>query len=387
MRNGEHAHEREHGHGHADEHVHDDGGGGGGDHGHEHASEGRMGALVHLLRSVVGAHRHSSEDSVDRALETSARGIRALKLSLLGLGATALFQVAIVLISGSVALLADTVHNFSDALTAVPLWVAFAVGRRAANTRYTYGYGRAEDLAGLFILAMIALSAAVAGWESVQRLLHPQPLDNLGWVLVAGFVGFVGNEAVAFYRIRVGNEIGSAALVADGYHARADGLTSLAVVLGGAGVLAGYPIADPLVGLLITVAILFVLRDAGRRVLHRLMDAVEPELTETARRILAATPGVEPGPDVRIRWVGHQLWADAQVMVDSERSFTDAHAIAEEARHRLMHDVPRLAQVHVHVDPCMHAGADHHAGTAHHFVPRGRPAAKPAERVEAGSRR
>ena len=358
-----------------DEDVHDHPAGHGHDHGpeashgHAHGPAGRFGGLVHFLRSVVGAHSHGSEDSVDRALETSARGIRALKLSLLGLGATALFQVVIVLVSGSVALLADTVHNFSDALTAIPLWIAFSVGRRAANSRYTYGYGRAEDLAGLFILVMIALSAAVAGWESVQRLLHPQPIENLGWVLVAGFVGFLGNEAVAFYRIRVGHEIGSAALIADGYHARADGLTSLAVVIGGLGVLAGYPIADPVVGLLITVAILFVLRDASSRVFHRLLDAVEPELTETARRIVSTTPGVEapPPPDVRIRWVGHQLWADVEVIVNSERSLTEAHGIAEEARHRLLHDLPRLAQVHVHVDPCMHTGADHHASTAHHF--------------------
>lgn len=364
----QHEHGHEHGHEPGDEHA----------HGHEPV--GRVAAVVHFFRSAVGAHSHSPEDSVDRALETSERGIRALKLSLLGLGATALFQVAIVLVSGSVALLADTVHNFSDALTAIPLWIAFSVGRRAANTRYTYGYGRAEDLAGLFVLAMIALSAAVAGWESVQRLLHPQPIENLGWVLVAGLAGFVGNEAVAFYRIRVGKEIGSAALIADGYHARADGLTSLAVVVGGLGVLAGQPVADPAVGLVITVAILFVLRDAGRRVLHRLMDAVEPELTETTQRIVAATPGVEtpPSPDVRIRWVGHQLWADVEVIVNSERSLTEAHAIAEEARHRLLHDVPRLAQVHVHVDPCMHAGADHHAATAHHFT--GRRTARPDER-------
>jgi len=202
--------------------------------------------------------------------------------------------------------------------------------------------------------------------------MHPQPMTNLGWVIVAGFAGFAGNEAVAFYRIRVGKEIGSAALVADGYHARADGLTSLAVVLGGLGVLAGHAIADPIVGLLITVAILFVLRDAGRRVFHRLMDAVEPELTETAQRIVAATPGVEGEPDVRIRWVGHQLWADVQVIVDSDRSLADAHSVAEEVRHRLLHDVRRLSQVHVHVDPCTHSGADHHAGTAHHFTQRDR---------------
>ncbi len=357
-----HAPHDEQAHDHDRDHDHE--------HEHDHAPAGRLDAIVHFLRSVVGAHSHGSEDSVDRALETSARGIRALKLSLVGLGATALFQVVIVLVSGSVALLADTVHNFSDALTAIPLWIAFSVGRRAATSRYTYGYGRAEDLAGLFILAMIALSAAVAGWESVQRLVHPQPLEHLGWVLVAGLAGFVGNEAVAFYRIRVGKQIGSAALIADGYHARADGLTSLAVVVGGLGVLAGYPIADPLVGLLIMVAILFVLRDAARRAFHRLMDAVEPELTGNAQRIVEATPGVEPDPEVRIRWVGHQLWADVQVIVDSERSFTDAHAVAEDARHRLMHDLPRLAQVHVHVDPCTHAGADHHAATAHHFIPR-----------------
>ncbi|HEX4744155.1 MAG TPA: cation diffusion facilitator family transporter [Candidatus Limnocylindria bacterium] len=378
----QHRHDHEHGRGH----MHDPAHGREHDHSSGNDRDGRaparaLAGLVHFLRSAVGAHSHSPEDSVDRALETSERGIRALKLSLLGLGATALFQLTIVLASGSVALLADTVHNFSDALTAIPLWIAFAVGRRAANSRYTYGYGRAEDLAGLFVLAMIALSAAVAGWESVQRLLHPQTLENVGWVLLAGLIGFIGNEAVAYYRIRVGKEIGSAALIADGYHARADGLTSLAVVFGGLGVLAGYPVADPVVGLAITVAILFVLRDAGRRVLHRLMDAVEPELTETARGIVAATPGVEtpPPPDVRIRWVGHQLWADVEVIVNSERSLTDAHAIAEEARHRLLHDVPRLAQVHVHVDPCTHAGADHHASTAHHFS--SRPATRANEQL------
>ena len=323
--------------------------------------------MLHLLRSLLGAHRHGSEESVDRALETSARGIRALKVSLVTLGVTALFQLVIVLLSGSVALFADTVHNFSDALTALPLWVAFSLGRRAPNKRYTYGYGRAEDLAGIFIVAMIAISVALAGWESVQRLIDPRPLTEVGWVIAAGLAGFIGNEAIAMYRIRVGTAIGSAALVADGHHARADGFTSLAVVLGALGVLAGYPLADPLVGLAITVAILFILRDAVRRIAARLMDAVEPGLTARAEGIIAATPGVEADPDVRIRWVGHQLWADAQVVVDSERSFAEAHAVAEEARHRLLHELPRLAQVSVHVDPCEHTGAGHHATTAHHF--------------------
>ena len=347
-----------HTHGHDHEH--------GGAHEHD-AHEPARNPIIRFLRALPGAHGHGTESMVDTALETSGRGIRALKISLIGLGATALFQVVIVVLSGSVALLADTVHNFSDALTAVPLWIAFSIGRRAANKRYTYGYGRAEDLAGVFIVAMIALSAALAAWESFQRLLSPRPIEHLGWVMVAAVVGFAGNEVVALYRIRIGTEIGSAALVADGYHARADGLTSLAVLFGALGVLAGYPVADPLVGLGITIAILFVLRDAGGRVWHRLMDAVEPELTTTAERIAGDAPGVEGPAEVRIRWVGHQLWADVLVTVDCERSVSDAHAIAEETQHRLLHDVPRLTRVTVHVDPCGHAGGDHHAATAHHF--------------------
>jgi cation diffusion facilitator family transporter len=336
------------------------------DHEHEHAA-GEKHGLVGRLLDVFAVHNHGVEGRVDRALETSGRGITAVKVSLLGLAATAAFQLVIVLISGSVALLADTIHNFTDALTAVPLWIAFVVGRRAANRSYTYGYGRAEDLAGIFVIAMIALSAALAAWESVQRLLEPQLITNVGWVVVAGIVGFLGNEAVAIYRIRIGTEIGSAALVADGHHARTDGLTSLGVVLGAVGVLLGFPLADPLVGLVITLAILFVLRDAARQIFHRLMDAVDPELTVSAERVLAATEGVEGTPHVRIRWVGHELWADAELTVDCDRTVSDAHAVAERAQHDLLHELPRLARVTVHVDPCEHRGSDHHASTAHHF--------------------
>jgi cation diffusion facilitator family transporter len=353
-----------------DAHRHDD------DHGHhdheDHGPEHAKGGVRGLIAGLFGGHSHRIEGTVDRVLESSDRGMTALKISLLGLAATAVFQLFIVMISGSVALLADTIHNFADALTAVPLWIAFAIGRRAANRRYTYGYGRAEDIAGIFVLVMIALSAAVAAWESVQRLLHPQEISNIGWVIVAGIVGFLGNEAVALYRIRIGDEIGSAALVADGHHARTDGLTSLGVVAGGLGVMLGFPLADPLVGLVITVAILIVLRSAGAQIFHRLMDAVDPELTAAAERVVAATEGVEGDPRVRIRWVGHQLWADAELTVDCERSLSDAHAVAERAQHDLLHEIPLLARVTVHVDPCDHAGADHHASTAHHFSDRER---------------
>lgn len=244
------------------------------------------------MRGHGHGHGHGHVDSIDAALAASAEGVRALKTSLLVLGATALAQLVVVLMSGSTALLADTIHNFSDALTAVPLWIAFVLGRRAATRRYTYGYGRAEDLAGVFIVAMIALSAVVAGYESIHRLVEPRPVENAGFVLAAGVIGFLGNELVAVHRIRVGRRIGSAALVADGLHARTDGFTSLAVVAAALGVLAGFPLADPIVGLLITVAILVVLRGAAVDIYRRLMDAVDPHLVDTAEAAVRAVPGV-----------------------------------------------------------------------------------------------
>jgi len=305
-------------------------------------------------------------DSVDSALEASADGVRGLKISLLALGVTALAQLIAVLYTGSVALLADTIHNFSDALTAVPLWIAFVVGRRAATRRYTYGYGRAEDLAGVFIVAMIALSALVAGYESIRRLLDPQPLTNVGVVLLAGLIGFAGNELVAVYRISIGRRIGSAALVADGLHARTDGFTSLAVVAGAVGVMAGFPLADPIIGVLITVAILVVLRSAATEIYRRLMDAVEPELIDAAEATLTAVPGVQLVEVLRMRWLGHRLRAEVDLTVDSRLSVVDGHAIAEEARHRLLHGIPRLDDATVHVNPSRGSGVDHHLATAHH---------------------
>ena len=195
-------------------------------------------------------------------------------------------------VSGSVALLADTVHNFSDALTAVPLWIAFVLSRRAASRRYTYGYGRVEDLAGLFVVAMIALSAVIAGWEAIDRLINPPPVEHLGWVAVAGVIGFAGNELVALYRIRVGNRIGSAALVADGLHARTDGLTSLAVVIRRGRGRPGLPAADPIIGLVITVAILGVLRTAARDVFRRCSTASTRRSSTPPKRAPASTPPV-----------------------------------------------------------------------------------------------
>ncbi len=340
------------------------------DSGHHHHGPARghdhPGGLRTFVRSVLKPHSHDAADSVDSALESSREGIRALKISLLALAATALGQLVVFMFTGSVALLADTIHNFSDALTAVPLWVAFVIARRAPTRRYTYGYGRAEDLAGVFIVAMIALSAVVAGWESVGRLLEPQPLNHAGAVLAAGVLGFAGNEAVAIYRIRVGRRIGSAALVADGLHARTDGFTSLAVAAGAVGVMAGFPLADPVVGLLITVAILVVLRGAARDIYRRLMDAVEPELVDDAEQALASVPGVLSVDAVRLRWLGHRLRAEASLVVDGQLSLWDGHAIAVEAEHQLLHAIARLDAATVHVNPHVNDGRDPHERLAHH---------------------
>jgi cation diffusion facilitator family transporter len=225
------------------------------------------------------------------------------------------------------------------------------LGRRAATRRYTYGFGRAEDLAGLFVVAMITLSAAIAAIESIRRLIHPVAINHLGWVAAAGLVGFIGNELVAIYRIRVGRQIGSAALVADGLHARTDGFTSLAVLLGAGGVALGFPLADPIVGLLITIAILAVLRSAVRDVFRRLMDGVDPELIDAAEAALAAHPGVTSVRSVKMRWIGHRLHADAELDIDPATSLTDAHQLAHDAEHTLTHAVPKLSSALIHAYP------------------------------------
>jgi cation diffusion facilitator family transporter len=328
-------------------HDHDNGADGAG-HPHEHAHPAGWRGVV---ASVFSPHSHDSADSVDSELEGSARGIRAVKISLVALGVTALLQVLVVIASGSVALLADTIHNFSDALTAVPLWIAFVLSRRAASRRYTYGFGRVEDLAGLFVIAMIALSAVIAGWEAVKRLLNPAPVEHLGWVAVAGVVGFAGNELVALYRTRVGRRIGSAALVADGLHARTDGLTSLAVVLGAAGVAVGWQAADPIVGLLITVAILGVLRTAARDVFRRLLDGVDPALVDSAETTLLATPGVLGVRNLHLRWLGHTLRAEADVEVNPDLTAAQAHDIAHHAQTHLIGDIRRLTVATIHTSP------------------------------------
>jgi cation diffusion facilitator family transporter len=324
-----------------------------------HRKNDSIGSKGRILHGDEHLHLHA-HGPADPALLAAERGIWAVKISFLALLATALVQVAIVLFSGSMALLADTVHNLGDAATAVPLWIAFRLGQRPATNRFTYGYGRAEDLAGLFIVLVIVASALFTGYESAMRLFSPLPVGFLWAVVLASVIGFLGNEAVAVFRMRVGREIGSAALVADGHHARADGLTSLAVLLGAVGVWAGYPRADPLVGFLITVVILQIGWKSGRVVLTRLIDGVDPEVVGEVRNAAASASGVEDVVGVRVRWLGHRLHAEIDVIVDPELSVEKGHDIAKEVSHQLLHSLPYLSDATVHVDPPRAPGEAYH---------------------------
>jgi cation diffusion facilitator family transporter len=318
----------------------------------------------HQQHDHHGGHGHT-HGAVDPSIATSERGIWAVKWSFVALFVTALLQLGVVILSGSVALLSDTIHNFGDAATAVPLWIAFALTRLGTSRRFPFGYGRVEDLAGVVVVLIILFSALVAGYQAIERLINPQPVGFLGALAAAAIVGFLGNEAVAIFRIRVGRQIGSAALVADGYHARTDGWTSLAVLIGAVGVWLGYPLADPIVGLLIAAAILVIVWQSGKMVFARLLDVVDPSVMDEIRSAAARVEGVEDVAEVRARWVGHRLRAEVNVAVNPEASVAEGHEVAREVNHRLLHELGYLETAVVHVDPAQESGEEYHRIAAH----------------------
>jgi len=309
-------------------------------------------------------HRHTHIIS-DSVLLDSQKGIWAVKWSFIGLFATALFQIVIVAFSGSVALLVDTIHNIGDAATAIPLWIAFTVSQWKPTKRFTYGYGKVEDLAGITVVLVILFSALFAGYESINRLLHPQKISHLWAVATASIIGFAGNESVALFRIRVGKKLGSAALIADGYHARIDGLTSLAVLFGTSGVWLGFPLADPIVGLIITVMIFRIVCDSTKIVFLRVLDGVDPEVTDEIRHAVRHVKEVQDISEIRVRWLGHRLHAELNVAVDEHLLVVQGHEIAREVRHRLLHHLKYLSNVTVHVDPVQASGEDYHRMEKH----------------------
>jgi cation diffusion facilitator family transporter len=327
-----------------------------------HAPRGLRGRLRGWLRP----HSHDSADHIDPAVERSTEGIRVTQITLVVLLGTSAVQLVIALASGSVALLADMIHNVADALTSIPLWIAFVLGRRAANRSYTYGYRRAEDIVGALIVLIIAASAFLIGWESVGSLLNPEPITHLWWVLGAGIVGAAGNELAAVIRIRVGRRIGSAALVADGYHARTDTMASVAVVVAVIGTWLGFPILDPIVGLVITALICWILVQTARQVLRRLMDGVDPAVIDAMEQAARSVDGVEGVGWARARWIGHRLGGELAVTVDQDLTVAEGHAVGEAVRHGLLHALPHLEDVTVHVNPCGHGGSDPHEDVRHH---------------------
>jgi len=303
--------------------------------------------------SYVHGHDHQTHTHgvVDPSIATTTKGIWAIKWSFLILAATAALQLFVVFFSDSVALLADTIHNIGDAGTAIPLWIAFALARKRPTETFTYGYGRVEDFAGLAIVLIIFFSALVAGYEAIDRLFHPRPVVHLGWLAAAGVIGFLGNEAVAAFRISVGRQINSAALVADGYHARTDGLTSLAVVLGAVGVWAGFALADPIIGLIITAVILGIVWQSGKAVLTRMLDGVEPHIVRELRHAAEHAPGVADVGAVRARWLGHRLYAEMSVALDPALPLASASKIVAQVQEHARSHVPALATLTVEVLP------------------------------------
>jgi cation diffusion facilitator family transporter len=332
----------EHDHSHESSHSHK--------HGHQHNAHGH---------SHTKGHEHT-HGAINPSILTNERGIWAVKWSFIGLLVTTLLQVIVVVLSGSVALLADTIHNLGDACTALPLAIAFVLARRKPSKRFTYGYGRVEDLAGVVVVLTILASAIVAGYESVNRFFHPEPVGYLWAVVAASIIGFIGNEGVALFRMKVGKEMGSAALVADGYHARVDGIASLSVLLSAIGIWLGYPLADPIIGLLMTVLILKIVWESAQSVFTRLLDGVNPEVLDEITEAAKHTPGVENVTDMRVRWLGHRLHAELNIAVNPQCSVSDGHALAMKTRHELLHKLPFLSGVTIHVDPTNASGEEHH---------------------------
>ena len=324
-------------------------------HSHEHDHHHHSGNILVKIATVLHlpgfTHDHSHGDLAgESAFLDNQLAIRTVWIALIALGLTTALQVVIYTASGSVALLADTVHNLGDALNSIPLLIAFYFARRTANRRFTYGYGRLEDIAGVFIVISIGFSATYILVESFQKLINPRPLENLEWIALASLVGFVGNELVALMQIRVGRRIGSDAMVADGQHARIDGLTSLAVLIAVLGTLIGLPILDPIVGIVIAFAIVGITWNAIKAVWYRLMDAVDPHLVEHVEAHVLGVDGVEEILSLRLRWVGHRMYGALQLRIAEGNSLAESQAIAHAVRHEAQHVIPQLDELTVQVE-------------------------------------
>lgn len=298
--------------------------------------------------------------------EGTKEGLRAIWISAVILAVTTIGQFIVVFIGNSAGLFADALDNLGDVITTFGLALAFMAARRAADARYTFGYQRLEDLAGVFVVLVIWGSAGWAAWESIQKLVGEHEPTALVAGMVAAIAGAIANEAVARYKITVGRKIGSQPLIADGAHARTDALASVAAFAGLLGVQLGWPAADPIAGVVITLAIVWIAWDASRHVLARLLDAVDPDIIHSIEHAAGETPGVTGVGRVQARWAGRSLYVTLTVSADGDLTLVQAHEVAEAVHHHILHDLPGVAQVDVHVDPGEAHGADAHARTVDH---------------------
>ena len=288
--------------------------------------------------------------------------IRAVVVSAIFLGIAALAEITASILSGSASVLADGLHNAGDVLTSFILLFTFALVRRPATRRFSSGYGRFEDVATLLIVVVIIITAAIAAAESVYKLIHPTVYSNIALSLGAAVVGVVANLGVSEYKVRVGRGIGSESLEADGIHSRIDALVSAGAFAGIGLAGLGFAIADPILGMLITVAIIFALAGTVKQLYYRMMDAVDPTIVDELTSSAKSVPGVLAVHDVRVRWVGRELVANMHVDMDPKSTLETAHAIAMRVEDAICQEVP-AARLEIHMDPGTTPHEHTHVGT------------------------
>ncbi len=301
------------------------------------------------MRPMGGGHSHGT------GAYDSGDAVKAVIVSALALGVASAVEFWASIAGHSAGVLADALHNAGDVLTTAILLLSFALARRPATRRFTSGFGRIEDVATLLIVLVIVVTAAAAAYESVAKFFHPEDYGNFLFSVVAAMVGVIANLAVSEYKIRVGRGLNSTALEADGIHSRIDAVVSAGAAAGIGLAWAGFRLADPIAGVLITVMILYILTGTVKDLFLRMMDAVDPlmidDLTAAAERV----DGVLGVHDVSARWVGRELVAVLHVDCDPKASLMEAHELAQRIEHEVGHEVP-VARLDIHMDP----GTDHH---------------------------
>jgi cation diffusion facilitator family transporter len=293
---------------------------------------------------VSAGHSHSS------AHYGNKDAVRAVIVSAVALGLAALAEITASLLSGSASVLADGLHNAGDVLTSFILLFTFALVRRPATRRFSSGYGRFEDVATLLIIVVIIVTAAVAASESVAKLIYPATYSNIPLTLGAALIGVIANLGVSEYKLRVGRGIGSESLEADGIHSRVDALVSAGAFVGIGLAGLGFKIADPIAGILITIAIVFVLAGTVKQLFYRMMDAVDPTIADEITNAAKSVSGVLQIHDLRVRWVGRELVAVMHVAMNPKSTLEDAHALAMRVEEAVCHEVP-AARLEIHMDP------------------------------------